>query len=124
VTNGGELAQLILAAIGIAGVLATTVSRRTQEIGVRMALGAARADVRRMVLRQGMTLVIVGLGIGLPVALLATRYMTTLLFDTGPRDIPTFAAAIALLLLVALAACYLPARRATRVDPMVALRWE
>jgi putative ABC transport system permease protein len=115
---------LALAAIGIAGVLATMVSRRTQEIGVRMALGAARADVLRMVIRQGMTLVVLGLGIGLPVALLVTRYMTSLLFNTGPRDIPTFAAAIALLLLVAFVACYLPARRATRVDPMVALRWE
>ncbi|HEY7500371.1 MAG TPA: ABC transporter permease [Vicinamibacterales bacterium] len=115
---------LLLAAIGIGGVLATGVSRRTQEIGLRMALGASRADVLTMILRQGMTLVVIGVAIGLPTAFIAARYMSTLLFGVGPHDAITFASATILLVLVALVACYVPARRATRVDPMVALRWE
>jgi putative ABC transport system permease protein len=113
-----------LAGVGIAGVLATAVSRRTQEIGVRMALGAERPHVLRMVIRQGMALVLAGLAIGVPAAFVAARFMSSLLFGIGPRDIVSFAGATALLLAVALVACYLPARRATRVDPMVALRWE
>ena len=115
---------LTLAGVGIAGVLATAVSRRTQEIGVRMALGAERLHVLRMVIRQGMVLVLAGLAVGVPAAFLAARFMSSLLFGVGPRDIVSFAGATALLLAVALVACYLPARRATRVDPMVALRWE
>jgi putative ABC transport system permease protein len=113
-----------LAGVGIAGVLATAVSRRTQEIGVRMALGAERPHVLRMIIRQGMALVLAGLAIGVPAAFLAARFMSSLLFGVGPRDAISFIAATALLLAVALVACYLPARRATRVDPMVALRWE
>jgi putative ABC transport system permease protein len=113
-----------LAGVGIAGVLATAVSRRTQEIGVRMALGAERPHVLRMIIRQGMALVLAGLAVGVPAAFLAARFMSSLLFGVGPRDAFSFVGATALLLAVALVACYLPARRATRVDPMVALRWE
>ena len=122
--GGFAAVALALAALGIAGVLATTVSRRTQEIGVRMALGAERFHVLRMIIRQGMALVLAGLVVGIPAAFLAARFMSSLLFGIGPGDVVSFAGATALLLIVALIACYLPARRATRVDPMVALRWE
>jgi putative ABC transport system permease protein len=115
---------LFLAAVGIGGVLATSVSRRTQEIGIRMALGARRADVIRMVVKQGMALAAAGLLIGLPAAFLTMRVMSTLLFEISPRDPTTFALVTGLLTAVALLACYLPARRATRIDPTVALRYE
>jgi putative ABC transport system permease protein len=118
------VSALLLASLGIGGVLATSVSNRTQEIGVRMALGAARGDVLRMVLGQGMTLAVLGIAIGAPVALLLTRLMSSLLFEVSPRDPVTFGAVAGLLVLVALAACYVPARRATRVEPIVALRCE
>ena len=111
-----------LAGVGIAGVLATAVSRRTQEIGVRMALGAERPHVLRMIIGQGMALALAGLAVGVPAAFLAARFMSSLLFGVGPRDAISFVGATTLLLAVALVACYLPARRATRVDPMVALR--
>jgi putative ABC transport system permease protein len=115
---------LLLAALGIAGVLATTVSRRTREIGVRMALGANRRDVVGLVIRQGMSLVVIGLAIGIPAGLLATRLMSSLLFDTSARDPLTFTIASLVLLTVAFAACAVPAWRAARVDPMTALRVE
>jgi putative ABC transport system permease protein len=115
---------LLLAALGIGGVLATSVSRRTQEIGVRMALGAQRGEILRMVVRQGMALALLGLAIGVPSALVLTRLMASLLFQITPRDPLTFGGVAALLVAVALAACYVPARRATRVDPIVALRCE
>jgi predicted permease len=113
---------LLLAAVGIGGVLAISVSRRTQEIGVRLALGADAGAVVRMVIRQGMTLVTAGLAIGLPIALVATRLLTSLLFETTPYDVVAFAGATFVLCLVACAACATPAVRASRVDPMRALR--
>ena len=116
------LLALLLAALGIGGVLATSVSRRTQELGIRMALGARRGTLLRMVLGEGVALAVIGLGLGLPVAFALTRLMSTLLFEVSPRDPLTFAAVGALLLVVALLASYIPARRATAIDPMAALR--
>ena len=115
---------LSLAAIGIYGVLSFGVSRRTHEIGVRMALGAHPRDVLRLVVRQGMKLVFTGLILGIVVSVALTRFMSALLFQVSAIDPLTFTGVAVLLLLVALAACYIPARRAMRVDPMVALRHE
>jgi putative ABC transport system permease protein len=118
------LLALLLASLGIGGVLATSISRRTQELGVRMALGAKRADVLRMILREGMTLVAIGLASGLPIAFALTRLMSTLLFEVSPSDPVTFATVSIVLVLVALTACYIPARRATTISPLAALRGE
>jgi ABC-type antimicrobial peptide transport system permease subunit len=113
---------LFLAAVGIYGVLAYSVNRRTREIGVRMALGAARGRVLRMILRDGMRAVIPGIGVGIVGALMLTRLMTGLLYGIAPTDPLTFAAVITVLVVVTLAASLVPARRATRVDPMEAIR--
>ena len=118
------LVALALSAVGIYGVLAYLVTQRTREIGIRMALGARAADVLRLVLREGMGPVVLGGGAGMIAAVVATRALRTMLFGVTPLDPVSFAAAPALLALVALLACYLPARRATRVDPLVALREE
>jgi putative ABC transport system permease protein len=115
---------LLLAAIGLYGVLAFGVAQRTREIGVRLALGATRSEVLGLVVRQGMTLAAIGLGIGIAGALATTRFMTSLLYRTEPRDVSIFAAVPVVLAIVALLACYLPARRAANVEPMVALRTE
>src|SRR5262249_46048528 len=115
---------LTLAAVGIYGLLAYSVSERTHEIGVRLALGATRGAVVTMVLRQGMTLAALGAAIGVVAAFGTVRLIAGLLFGVSPADPATFATIPILLIAVALAACYVPARRATRVDPMVALRVE
>jgi putative ABC transport system permease protein len=115
---------LVLAAIGIYSVLAYSVRRRIREIGVRMALGARRADILQMILGQGTKLALIGTGIGIAAALGLTRLMSSQLFGVTATDPVTFLSVAALIVLVALAACYIPARRATKVDPMVALRYE
>ena len=115
---------LLLAAIGIYGVTAFTVTRRTREIGIRIAMGAQPSDVMRMVLKQGMTLVLIGSAIGLALAALSSRVLERLLFGVPPIDPLTFGAAAVLLASIGLAACYVPARRATRISPVEALRYE
>jgi putative ABC transport system permease protein len=115
---------LILAAIGIYGVMAYSVSHRTREIGIRVALGARPRDVLSLVIRQGIILTLTGALAGLIVALGLTRVMSSLLFGVGAMDPLTFVGVAALLITVALLACLIPARRATKVDPIVALRYE
>src|ERR1700683_1562686 len=115
---------LMLTAVGIYGVLAYSVTQRTHEMGIRMALGASRGEILKMVVGRGMKLVLSGLVLGLVVSLAVTRLLTTLLFGTSARDPLTFAAVTLLLIVVALLAAYIPARRAAQVDPIVALRYE
>ena len=115
---------LLLAAIGIFGVISFSVSRRTREIGVRMALGATPASIRHLVLGESAKLVLFGLAAGIPAALILTHFLSALLFDISATDPLTFIGVSLLLMLVALAAAYLPARRAIRIDPMAALRCE
>jgi putative ABC transport system permease protein len=115
---------LALAAIGAYGVIAYSVAQRTQEFGIRLALGASVLDLRKLVLRQGLILTGAGIAIGLIAAINVTRLMSSLLFEVRPGDPLVFSAAALILAAVAMLACYVPARRAARVDPMVALRWE
>jgi putative ABC transport system permease protein len=115
---------VVMTTIGLFGVISYVVSLRTHEIGVRMALGARRADVLKLVIGQGLRLTGIGLAIGLCVALAATRLLAPLLYGIGADDPATMTAVALGLAMIALSACYLPARRAMRVDPSVALRYE
>jgi putative ABC transport system permease protein len=115
---------VILAAVGIYGVIAYSVSQRTREIGIRMALGAQRTDMLQMILRQSFWMVAIGILVGLVGAVAATRLMAALLFEVGASDISTYASVVLLLGGAALVATFIPARRAMKVDPMVALRYE
>ena len=118
------LLGLTLAVVGVYGVVSFAAAQRTREIGIRLALGAERRDILRMVLRQGLVLVIGGVAAGLALALVLTRAMGVLLLGVSPRDAVTFGAATLVLGGIGLWACYAPARRAMKVDPMVALRYE
>jgi putative ABC transport system permease protein len=115
---------LALVALGVFSVIAYTVARQTHEIGIRMALGAGHTDVMRMVLRRGLQLVGLGVCVGLLASFAVTRVIANQLWEVSPRDPLTLGAVVAVVALAGLAACYFPARRATRVDPLVALRCE
>jgi putative ABC transport system permease protein len=116
------LAALLLAALGIYGVLSYSVSQRTREIGLRMALGASGGNTIGMVVRNSLLLIAIGGGIGLVAAVLLARSMSGILYGVGPFDIPAFTLAAAVLVVAGITASLLPARRATRIDPMIALR--
>jgi ABC-type antimicrobial peptide transport system permease subunit len=118
------LVALSLATVGLYGVLAHTVARRTDEIGIRMALGATSSDVQRMVVREGMGIVAIALIVGVGAALVIGRVIGSLLFGVSPGDPATYATVVGVLLAVALLACWIPARRASGMDPAVALRAE
>ncbi|MGB7024075.1 MAG: FtsX-like permease family protein, partial [Candidatus Acidiferrales bacterium] len=117
-------AALLLAAVGIYGVMSYSVSQRTHEIGIRLALGAAQSEILKLILGHGAKLALLGVATGILAATALTRLMSSLLFGVSPSDPATLAAVAVLLMLVAMAACYIPARRAMRVDPMIALRYQ
>ena len=123
-TSAFALIAMLLAAIGIYGVVSYTVSRRSQEIGIRMALGAQAGDALRLILKQGMIPVFIGIAFGFVASLVATRAMANLLYGVSPADPFTYICLSGALALVAALAGYIPARRATRVDPIRALRWD
>jgi ABC-type antimicrobial peptide transport system permease subunit len=118
------LLALVLTCIGLYGLLSYEVARRTREIGIRMALGAERADVLRAIGQRGIRVTLVGLAAGIAASLALTRFLSSLLFGVSADDLQTFAVVAAILVAVALLASYIPARRATKVDPMIALRYE
>ena len=122
--GGFGLIALALAVLGIYGLLSYAVTQRTQEMGIRMALGAQVHDVLKLILKQGIILALIGEGIGLLAALACTRWLRSLLFGVGPTDVRIYLAVFFLLIVIAFVACLLPARRATKVDPLVALRYE
>jgi len=124
VLAGFAVGGLLLAGVGLYGVLAFGVTQRTREIGVRLALGAKRAEVLGLVVRQGMKLTALGLFIGVAGAVAASRFLGSLLYETAALDLRTFALVPVVLAVVALIACYVPGRRASRIDPMAALRSE
>jgi putative ABC transport system permease protein len=115
---------LMLAAVGIYGVISNAVRQRTHELGIRIALGAQARDVMALILGQGLRMTLIGIGLGLIAAYALTRWMESLLFGVSPADAVTFAVITVVLLLVAMLACWIPSRRATKVDPMTALRCE
>jgi putative ABC transport system permease protein len=118
------LLALVLASTGLYSVMSYAVSRRTREIGIRMAIGAQVGDMLKLVISEGMILVIIGTSIGLAGALALSGLLSSLLFGISATNLPTFLAVAVILLGVSLLACYIPARRATKVDPMIALRYE
>jgi putative ABC transport system permease protein len=116
--------SLLLAALGVYGLISYSVTQRTPEIGIRVALGASRGQVRALVLREGLALAVAGLALGLAVALVATRWLSALLFEVAPSDPLTLVSVVGTLLAVAVLAAYMPTRRAMRIEPTIALRSE